>query len=126
MQGLFKKDVNILSFKLSIGGQVVVCPDSYEISRETVGEFVRNAAGSLVGDVVAVKRVLEVGWKVMSAGDYGRLVEAASPIFVEVNFVGENGEGASCVMRATPGRGRIVAAGGRLWWKDVSCSFVER
>ncbi|MCL2855943.1 MAG: hypothetical protein FWE21_10090 [Defluviitaleaceae bacterium] len=102
-------------------------PDSYTFGQDVVGEFARNAAGNLVGDLVAVKDMVTVGWKVMSGEDYSRLVAGTAPVFVDVHYhCGKTGQLVSRNMLARPGRARIAYLSGGVWWKDVNCEFVER
>jgi hypothetical protein len=114
--------------KIRIDGAEFASPDNYGISYERIGEFERNAGGNLVGDLVAVKRVVSAGWKIMSGQDYGRLVRGAKPVFARVwYFDPDMGEMVESIMYVRPGRGRIAfAKEGGFWWRDVSCEFIER
>jgi hypothetical protein len=118
--------------KIVIDGVQFPSPDNYSVGTETVGEFFRNAAGNMVGDLVAVKDVISVGWRMISGEDYGRLVRGARPIFAEVEYFAPAAVGSpsgglkKVIMHVRPRTGRIASAAGGLWWKDVSCEFVER
>ena len=113
--------------KIFIEGREFLSPDRYLVGFERVGEFVRNANGNLVGDLVAVKAQVSCGWKVMSGEEYGRLSRAGALVFADVEyFCPEAGAMVRRVMAVKPGRGKIAAVGEELFWKDVSCEFVER
>ena len=113
--------------RISIDGALMPVPDNYSVGREVVGEFARNAAGNMIGDLVAVKDVITAGWRMIGGEDYGRLVRGAQPIFVMVEYF-DSAAGAlkTSVMHVRPRGGRIVQVAGGFWWKDVSCEFVER
>ena len=113
--------------RIVVGGAEMPAVDKYSVGSENIGEFVRNANGNLVGDLVAVKAVLSVGWRMLSGEDYGRLMGAAGPIFVDVEyFCPALGRQVVKQMYVRPGRGRIALESRGLWWKDVGCEFVEK
>jgi hypothetical protein len=127
--------------RIMIDGSPLPAPDSYGVGRETVGEFARNAAGNMVGDLVAVKDVVTAGWRMMGGEDYSRLVRGAKPVFAEVEYfdpaaaptsgaptsgLPTSGGLKRTIMHVRPRGGRIALTVGGLWWKDVSCEFVER
>jgi len=113
--------------EIRINGVPLPSPDSYTFGRDVVGEFARNAAGNLVGDLVAVKDMVSVGWKMMSGEDYRRLVGGSQPVFVRLTYLcGEMGQMVTKTMMARPNRARVAYLCGGMWWKDVSCDFVEQ
>ena len=112
---------------IKIDGTRLPAPDNYSVGREVVGEFARNAAGNMVGDLVAVKDVVTAGWRMIGGEDYGRLVRGSRPIFVNVEYFDpDGGTVKNRVMHVRPRGGRIALTAGGLWWKDVSCEFIER
>ena len=112
---------------IKIDGVQLPAPDNYSVGREVVGEFARNAAGNMVGDLVAVKDVVTAGWKMIGGEDYGRLVRGTRPIFVEAEYFDPaTGDAKQSIMHVRPRGGRIAQVAGGLWWKDVSCEFIER
>jgi len=113
--------------EIRINGALLPSPDSYAFGRDVVGEFGRNAAGNMVGELVAVKDLVSVGWKMMSGEDYRRLVQGAAPVFVELSYLcGRRGEMVTRQMMARPNRARMTHLPEGIWWKDVSCDFTER
>ncbi|MDR2167437.1 MAG: hypothetical protein LBE35_06285 [Clostridiales bacterium] len=113
--------------RIRINGAEFLAPDSYSVGFENIGEFERNANGNLVGDLVAVKSVVTAGWKMMSGEDYGRLVRGTSPVFVELEYFDPRTDNTvRSMMYVRPGSGRIAFVSGGLWWRDVSCEFIER
>jgi len=103
-------------------------PDAYHVGFETLGSFERNANGNLVGDLVAVKTTLTVGWKMLDDASCKQILGSAKPFFVSVDYYDPDaGERIRKTMFARPGGGKVALdAGGGLWWRDVGCVFVER
>ncbi|MCL2397584.1 MAG: hypothetical protein FWC93_05900 [Defluviitaleaceae bacterium] len=111
-----------------VGGHRLPAPDAYIVGHETIGAFERNANGNMVGDLVAVKTVLTLGWKMLDDGNFKRILSHVRPFFVKVEYYDPDvGERREKMMYARPGGGKVALDGdGQLWWRDVGCVFVER
>lgn len=113
--------------EIRINGTKLPTPDNYTFGQDTIGEFTRNASGNLVGDLVAVKDMINVGWKLMNGEDYRLLIGHSQPVFVQLTFLcGRTGQMVTKTMLARPNKARIANVSGNIWWKDVTCDFVER
>ena len=111
---------------ISVGGKVLPAPDVYNIGQETVGSFERNANGNMVGDLVATKATLTVGWQMLDDAAYKAILKHVAPYFVEVEYFEPEGGRVVKQMFARPDGAKVALDGGGLWWRDVRCVFVER
>ena len=111
-----------------VGGKQLAAPDVFSVGRETVGSFERNANGNLVGDLVAVKTVLNAGWKMMDDAAFKEILKHAEPFFVDVEYYDPKaGQMVQKKMYTRPGGASVALnARGQMWWRDVRCVFVER
>jgi len=103
-------------------------PDTYSVGLEPLGVFERNANGNLVGDLVALKSTLTLGWKMLDDASFKLILACAKPFFVDVGYYDPAvGARVNKTMFARPGGGKVALdARGQLWWRDVGCVFVER
>jgi len=82
----------------------------------------------MVGDLVAVKTTLTLGWKMLDDESFKLILGCVAPFFVCVEFYDPGvGERVSKTMFARPSGGKVALnASGGLWWRDVGCVFVEQ
>ena len=111
-----------------IDGGRLPAPDTYSIDYEPIGSFERNANGNLVGDLVAVKTVIAVGWRMLDDASFKRILGHTKPFFANVEYYDpERGARLEKLMHTKPGGGKVALdAAGVVWWKDVTCVFIER
>jgi hypothetical protein len=111
---------------ISIGSAVLPAPTDYSVEEESIGRFERNAAGNLVGDLVAVKKRINCGWKMLEDSCFREILKAARGHFASVEFYDPaTGESVISEMAVNARSGRLAAAGAEKWWADVSVSFNE-
>ena len=113
---------------IKIDGVALPSPDTYSLEYKPIGSFERNANGNLVGDLVAVKTVINIGWRMLGDADFKRILAHTKPFFANVEYY-EPDEGARVqkLMHTMPGGGKVALdAAKKVWWKDVSCAFIER
>ena len=112
---------------ITIDGYKMPSPDGYGLSQDTIGHFTRNAAGNMVGDVVAVKDILTLSWKLLSQMDFRLLKNATSPIFAEVEYFNPSTNNLDSKEMLVRVEGASIATvNNHLWWRDVSCTLIER
>ena len=114
--------------RIIIEGTAMPSPDTYSLEYKPIGSFQRNANGNLVGDLVAVKAAIAVGWRMLADADFKRILAHTKPFFANVEYYDpQRGTRRTSLMHTMPGSGKVALdEAGRLWWKDVSCVFVER
>ena len=114
--------------RITINGVAMPSPDSYSLEYKPIGSFQRNANGNLVGDLVAVKAAIAVGWRMLDDTEFKRILTHMKPFFANVEYYDpQHGARQTRLMHTMPGSGKVALDGtGQLWWKDVSCVFVER
>ena len=113
---------------ISINGNTLPAPDAYGVEYETVGSFERNANGNMIGDLVAVKTIITAGWAMLDDESFKMILSHTKPFFGTVEFYDPNqGARAEKIMYTKPRGGQVALNGaGQLWWKDVTCVFIER
>jgi len=114
--------------EIRVDGVLMPSADVYGVEYQPIGAFERNANGNLVGDLVAVKATLTLGWRMLDDVSFKRILGAGEPLFAQVEYYDPKiGQRVTKVMHAMPKGGKVqLAVGGAVWWKDVACVFVER
>ena len=113
---------------INIDGVALPAPDTYSLEYKSIGSFERNANGNLVGDLVAVKAAITAGWRMLDDAGFKRILAHTKPFFANVEYYDPHiGARTQKLMHTMPGSGKIALdAAGQVWWKDVSCVFIER
>ena len=111
-----------------IDGVALPAPDTYSLEFRPIGSFERNANGNLVGDLVTVKTAIAVGWRMLGDVDFKRILAHTKPFFANVEYYDPDAATRlQKLMHTIPGSGKIALdANGQVWWKDVTCVFIER
>jgi len=111
-----------------IGGAALPAPDSFNLEYKPIGSFERNANGNLVGDLVAVKTSISMGWRMLDDASFKRILSHTKPFFANVEYYDPSiGSRQQKLMHTVPGGGKIALdAAGQVWWRDVACVFIER
>lgn len=88
----------------------------------------RNANGTLVGDLVGNKAIIEASWKMLKDSEAKQILNATRAFFVLVNYYEpEQGKYRVAQMYANVNAGQVaVKKGIELWWKNVGCVLYER
>ena len=115
-------------FVLEIHGEPFPAPTDYSLGTETIGRFERNANGSLIGDLTAVKTRLSCKWGMLLGADYKRLSAYAAGCFAMVRFMSQDGTPVEMEMSVQLQDGvlRLQREDDGIWWSGVGCEFVER
>ena len=115
-------------FTLKINDVLVSAPTEYSLGQEMVGRFERNANGSMVGDLTAVKVRISCRWGMLSGVEYKRLCEYAKAYFVRVRYTKADGtrEEIEMAMRMQEGSISLHREDDSVWWSGVGCEFLER
>ena len=113
---------------ITIDGGPLPAPDTCSVEYKPIGSFERNANGNLVGDLVAVKTVITLGWRMLDDASFKRILSHTEPFFANVEYYDpRRGARLQKMMHTTPKGGKVALdAAGQVWWKDVACVFVER
>ncbi|MDR2182891.1 MAG: hypothetical protein LBE55_01825 [Clostridiales bacterium] len=111
-----------------IDGAALPAPDTFSLEYKPIGEFCRNANGNLVGELVAVKTSIAAGWRMLDDAGFKRILAHTKPFFASVEYYDpQRGARRQKLMHTMPKGGKVALdAAGRIWWKDVTCVFVER
>lgn len=73
---------------LLAGGVEMPCPDSLKINNEIIwsANTGRTSNGTMVGDVVAEKYNVEIGWGMLTAAQYQKIKSGMTAGFFDVEF----------------------------------------
>lgn len=113
-----------------INGKTIKPPTEISFSFENLDKEERTLDGTMVVDLIAQKRKVDVSWEYLSKEDMAILsAETRNGVFVAVSY-NDNSTGALTTMTARPQsltyQPHFEWAKNRLIWKSVSISFVER
>jgi len=113
---------------INIDGAAIAAPDTFSIEFIPIGSFDRNANGNMVGDLVAVKTAIMAGWRMLGDADFKRLLAHVRPLFANVEYYDpDRGARRTKIMHTVPKGGKVALdAAGQVWWRDVTCVFIER
>lgn len=71
---------------ISIGGNVLPPPGSYQVTLQDIVKTDRNAAGNTIIERIATKRVIDLGYEGISAADYSTVLNAVSGVTFSVTY----------------------------------------
>lgn len=114
---------------IKVDGKQLPSPTDYLIGIMDIDKnSARTASGMLVRDRVAVKRKIELAWKVLTKAELSLILDAVSPVFFDVEYIdpksGEKRTGTFYVGDRTAAGLDYVS--GEIRWKDVKMNFIER
>jgi len=102
---------------------------NYKVEYEPIGEFVRNANGNLIGDLIAFKAKVSCKWDMLEDRFYKIILKHTKPYLVDVEYYDpEIGGMKTAKMYASPASAQIAMKSkgeGRIWWKNVAVGFIE-
>ncbi|MBQ4090417.1 MAG: hypothetical protein IJC56_11160 [Clostridia bacterium] len=115
---------------LSINGAVVASPSELSVNIEDRGDFSAcNVLGQRLADRLAVKRVIDVEWALLSAAEMAAIMHAVSEnVFFSVAYPDpDTGAGREAVCRAMERSARVHRMeDGTAMWTDVRMRWEER
>lgn len=113
-----------------VNGKKIKAPTDITISPELLDKAERTVDGTMVVDVVATKRKVDVSWEYLSKEDMTTLTKTIGiDKFVTISFH-DNGTGSLITMTARSEgltyQPHYDWAKAKIMWKQVSVSFVEK
>ena len=113
---------------IMINGVEYPDPISYKPSIEPLGEWERNANGTLVGDLIAYKMKLQLSWGMLEGEKFQALLQAQNPFFVTVTYWDPRVNGYNTgEFYASPQSGELaLRTGTKTFWKGVAFNLIER
>ena len=112
---------------------VTITPNPSTVERGIfrISNAERTADGTMMLEVIATKRRVDLGWSFIADADYKRLldlIEQGGP-FYQVTYPDLQALGGERTITAYVGDINDSAwhtIGGQRWWRDVSIAFIER
>lgn len=115
---------------MKINGVTILTPTELKVSTFRISKSERTADGSMVMDIIAVKRRLDLSWAVIADSDLQQIMGLLAPTqaFHAVIYPDpENGETATItVYVGDTGQEVGQRVAGTRYWKDVTISLIER
>lgn len=114
----------------TINGKTIKPPKEITVSPEVLDKSERTADGTLVVDIIGMKRKVDVNWEYMSVEDMKILqMETGGGAFSELTFH-DNATGELVTITARSDGITYMPhfdwTRGKIMWKSVSLSFKER
>ena len=114
----------------NINNKTIKSPSEISLSCEDLDKAERTIDGTMVVDLIGIKRKVDVSWEYLSKEDMAVLSgEVKSRNFVTITFH-DNATGALTTMTARPKDLAYLPyydwAKAQIMWKSVAISFVER
>ena len=106
-------------------------PSSVERGTFRISNAERTADGTMMLEIIAVKRRVDIGWTYIRDSDYKALldvIEQGGP-FYQVTYPDPQAPGGERTITAYVGDINDSAwhtIGGQRWWRDVQVAFIER
>ena len=112
---------------IKIGGVNISTPSDFNVKLKTIENVTTNANGGLIVDVIATKRVIDLGYKYLSQADLATLLTAINGASFSVNYP-DPLDGALKTITCKKGdrtAGGIDYQGAVMRWKDIKFTFEE-
>lgn len=113
---------------IKINGVELPTPSDYSVGIMDISKAERNARGTMIIERIATKRKIEVSWNFLSQEDLSRVLNLVSPVFFTVEYIDPQ-EGRVKIGTFYVGD-RVPKAmdyrNGKIRWKDIKISLIER
>jgi hypothetical protein len=113
---------------IKVEGVDLPTPSSYNVTIQDITKNDRNAAGTMIIERIATKRVISLGWSYLSGGDYSTVLNAVSPVFFDVTYFDpvSNTTQTSTFYCSDRQSGMILFTNGVPSWSNVQFTLTER
>lgn len=113
---------------INIGGATLPTPSSYNVTITDIIKNDRNAAGNMIIERIATKRVIQLGWNYLSNNDYSTILNAVSSVFFDVTYFDPQDNTTRTGTFSTSDRpaGMILFNNGMPSWSNVQFTLTER
>jgi len=113
---------------IKINGVVVKSPDVFQASVNDIVKAERNSGGTMVIDLVATKRKLELGWTYLSAVELATLLAKVSAILFEVSYPDPvtGAERTGTFYKGDRSCEGLTYKNGAMIWKGLKFNVIER
>lgn len=103
-------------------------PTSYNVTIQDLLKSDRNAAGNMIVERIATKRIIALGWSYLSGDDYSTILNAISPVFFNVTYFDPQLNTTQTGTFYTSDRqsGMIKFTDGVPSWSNIQFTLTER
>lgn len=113
---------------IKINSVTIPTPSDYSVSLEDIVKAERNANGSLIKEIIATKRKIEIAYKFLSQSDWSSLLSKIQGNFFTVEYpdplTGALRTGT--FYAGSKSAGAIDYRNDAMRWKDCKVNFVEQ
>ena len=113
-----------------IGGKTIKAPSELSVSPEILDKAERTVDGTMVVDIIGMKRKVDVSWEYLTKEDMTVLAEACrNDVFTEIEFHDNITGQLTKMMVRSEGLTYMPHydwAKSKLMWKSVTVSFKEK
>ena len=113
---------------IKIDGWTIPTPSSYTVGIQDLSKAERNAKGTMVKELIATKRKLEMTWKYLPNDQLSQLLQAVQENFFEVEYPDpQDGTMRTGTFYAGDRKvGALDYRNGEIRWIDVQFNVIER
>lgn len=113
---------------ISINGVTIPAPTNYNVGIQDISKAERNARGTMIMEIIATKRKIDMTWMHLSKTQYQQLLDLVSNTFFDVRYpdpqTGTSRTGTFYVGDRT--LGGLDYIDGVMHWRDCKFSVIER
>lgn len=113
---------------LNVGGTDLPPPTGLTVSIQDIVKADRNANGTMIMELIAVKRKIEMQWAYLTAAQLSALLTAVDPLFFEVTYPDpqDGTDRSGTFYKGDRSCGMYMYNNGNPVYKDVKFNVIER
>jgi len=113
---------------IKINGVELPAPTTYKIGIMDISKAERNAAGTMVLDVIATKRKIEMSWKFLTNEQIKTLLQLVSDTFFDVEYLDPVTDAlkTGTFYKGDRNLDAVSVVNGNIIYKDIKFNIIER
>lgn len=113
---------------IKINNVAIPAPTDYTVGIQDITKADRNARGTMIMEIIATKRKLDLMWMHLTKSEYQQLLNLVAPAFFNVEYpdpqTGNLRTGVFYVGDRTIGG--LTYKDGEMQWRDIKFNVIER
>lgn len=113
---------------IKVNGIVIATPDDFRVSINDIVKAERNTNGTMVIDLIATKRKLELNWTYLSSAELAALLASVAEILFEVSYPDPQtgAERTGTFYKGDRNSEGLMYKNGSMVWKGLKFNMIER